>query len=225
MQLLLWSCRWGFGLVERTTDAAPSHWHQLVYRSLCSDLLRAQTVGQPAKWQALSVKIGVMRSCQTRWFKIFHVYVFMVNMCKYSCVCLQVCLQIHMCEYECGDQKLRSSVVLHIMWVACILGVCVLGGLGCVHVYIHACEGQKFRMSFFPDCLLFYFWVRVSCQSLPILPFPYSQLGPGNTSLCLMTFEITSDCHTCLDFMWLLDTWTLDRICMPSTLTLKIAPW
>lgn len=170
-QLLLWSCRWGFGLAERTTDAAPSHWHQLVYCSLCSDLLRAQTVGQPAKWQALRVKIGVMRSRQTWWFKIFHVYVYMVDMCKYSCVCLYVCLQTHMCEHECGDQKLRSLLVLHIMWVACVFGVCVLGGSGvCMYTYMSV-KPVKVRSSEWVSSLIDFYFISESGSLVRVCQF------------------------------------------------------
>lgn len=155
MQLLLWSSRWGFGLAKRTTDATASHWNQLVYHSLCSDLFRARTVGQPAKWQALSVKIGVMRSHQTRRFKIFHGYVCMSNMCNTpACVCMcvyrHICVSMNVETRSWSPQLFSTFCGLHVyLWW--------WWGLGCVHVYTHACEGQKFRMSFFLDYLLLYF--------------------------------------------------------------------
>lgn len=142
--------------------------------------------------------------------------------CVCMCACRHICVSMSVETRSWGPYLFFTLCGLHV-YLGCVswgARVCA-----CIHTCLWSLWRSEVQNEFLPYGLLFYFWVRVSCQSLPILPFPYSQLGPGNTSLCLMTFEITSDCHTCLDFMWLLDTWTLDCICMSSTLTLKTAPW
>lgn len=93
MQLILWSCRWVFRLAERITGATPSHWNKSFLPVLSAKIYSGlQTPGQLAEWQILNFKIVVMRSHWTRRFKFCHVYVCLVYMWKYSCVCLHMCL-------------------------------------------------------------------------------------------------------------------------------------
>lgn len=141
---------------------------------------------------------------------------------QYTCANIPVCVCIYACRSMCVNMhvKMRScySQLFHIMHFAYVFLVCVYGvkwALTCTYTYVHihlrahAFKGQTLSMGIFLDYLTLYLWVRASYQSLSVLPCPYFQFFSGNTSLRLSTFEIIGACHTYLNFMCLLNIWTL----------------
>lgn len=158
-----------------------------------------------------------MRSHHTRFKFFLQVCVCSISvqifLCVFAYVPAEVCVWTCMWRWEVDILN-----CFHIMRFAYVFLVCVYGvkwALTCTYTYVHihlsahAFKGQTLTMGIFLDYLALYLWVRASYQSLSVLPCLYFQFFSGNTSLRLSTFEIIGACHTYLNFMCLLNIWTL----------------